>query len=1141
MYLSELKLAGFKSFADRTRLNLQQGVAVIVGPNGSGKSNLVDAIAWVMGTQSPKALRTQKMDDVIFAGTATRPALGRAEVTLIFDNQDGALPLDLDEVSITRRLYRDGTSEYLISGTECRLTDIQELLFDSGVGRHQHTIVGQGEIDAILSASAQDHRAVIEEAAGVLKHRVRKERALRRLERTGADLVRLADIERELTRQIRPLKRQAKAAERYEALRAEARALRLHVDGRDLQRVGDELAEAQEEEGALVRREEQAAAEFGRETVAGTSGEKAVTEARTALEADTGAAARLETSRERFRRIAQVAHERLAVAKDHVERAEERYGELQSEKAAVDSALEADRRIQQRLAVEVESAAARADALASEERVLADQASMVAEGVAAMLRGEISGFERSDERDRTERSELATKLQVLADRLEATRANRQRLEEEIRSLDEAASEASRTYETVRESSRLEQRRWERAEESLAETRLTLAGAEAGVAALEEASGSRKPDAALETPGVSGFLVELLDCPPRLVAALRIALGSWAEAVALEPGSDLTDVLDELKRRGAPSLSVVRDLEASSAETPAERAGLRWGVEPLAAALGPRARTDLARALLGDVLLVESWSAGWQLVAREEGVRAVTPEGDLISTEGVALHDSQRGIPQLLEESRGELEAFRTETARHESLLAAAKRSFDTIRTSEREALEALERTEALLAGATEALDRSAREEAEQEAEHDLLAARLSVVEQTMSSRAAHLEVLRGRLARMEEEGPESKQLREETARRRDDVAKKRRLVEAQRDRAAADMAAALERVRIAEERQGAITDELRAFESPVQAEDLDRLSNIQATAGAALSIVSSHIDVLQDRERVRRAELTEKEKRLTVAISERDRLSREITQMRERRTALAVRLTELRLRVESIAEGLRRDLDATAEDALAADVPQLEPDVSPHARLEELEAQLRRVGPVNPLASEEYRELSDRASFLAGQMEDVESSRRKLSGLIATLDAEIAELFRSAFEQVASLFEEHFQLLFPGGRGKLRLTDPDDLLSTGVEILAQPMGKRVSRLSLLSGGEKSLAALAFLFAVFRARPSPFYLLDEVEAALDDANLRRFLRLLGEIRFDAQLIIVTHQQQTMEAADVLYGITLEPGGSTQVVGKQLVAV
>ena len=672
MYLKSLRLVGFKSFADRTRLEFRPGVTVVVGPNGTGKSNLVDAVAWVMGTQAPTALRTQRMDDVIFAGTATRPSLGRAEVTLTFDNASRQLPLDLDEVAITRRLYRDGTSDYEINGVDCRLLDIQELLADASVGRTQHVIIGQGQVDSILNAGPEEHRSIIEEAAGVLKHKLRKERSLRRLERTEADLVRLGDLVGEIERRLRPLRRQAEAAGRHEEVAAEMKALRLWMGGEDLRRLTGRQAECAEEQrraGALVD-EAQVELDGSAAEIEALGGTEA--ELRASVEGDTASAARLETAVERLRRVAQVAQERKRALVTRLETAGERRSDLEAEAADLSrSLLESTAELD---AARVEEARAEDLLLAmeAEERSLADQGDLPAEGAAAVVRGDLRALIAASDRDRREAEDIRRRLEVIAAQITSIDQELAELGDEVRSADVEAGTAQATYEAARGRSRLDQDALETAEQRLAENRVAAAGAAARVDALQAVvEGLADPRArarALDRPEVSGPLLERLDVPPALAAAVGAALGRWSDAVAVGGAADIGLVVGDLAESGLGGLAVV-------APTTGRPTTIPTGTTPLTSRLGPVADRALARAVLGDVVLVGTWSEGWSLVTEYPGLRAVTLSGDLITAAGVDLVLPEGASPAVLAVASAAAEEADVELARAESLHTSAAARF----------------------------------------------------------------------------------------------------------------------------------------------------------------------------------------------------------------------------------------------------------------------------------------------------------------------------------------------------------------------------------------------------------------------------------------------------------------------------------
>ncbi len=1112
---------------------------MVVGPNGSGKSNLADAVAWVMGTQSTRALRTQRMEDVIFAGTATRPAMGRAEVTLLFDNSLRRLPLDLEEVSVTRRLYRDGSSDYLINGVECRLLDVQELLSDGGVGRHQHVIVGQGQLETILNAKPEDHRALIEEAAGILKHRLRKERALRRLERTDTDVLRLGDLVAELKRRLRPLRRQAAAAERYEGVVAEIRALRLFLAGEGLRRIRSRLERARGTRDGRRRSLEEARAEL-------TAVERALRQltgaagaAAAALERDSAAAARLETTAERLRRVAQVARERRKAAEVLRADAGERRRELEEQCRSLQTELAAGAAREAEARREAERSERLLLALEEEERSLSSQQALPVEGAAAMVRGDLAALEAAAAREGREATDVARRLEVLQDELARQAAEVDRVQREIRVLDGQTSELRRAFEDARAIREQEQVRWEEAEQHVWRARLEEAKASARLEALQEANeGSTVLERVTASSGVSGSLLAALDVPAELSGAVAAALGSWTGALLVRSPEALTTLVGELKSEALGGISLVA-AGAPERQREARRVAAHFGVETLADSLGPAADRSLATALLGDVVVAEEWSIAWKVAREYPEVRVVTPEGDLVEAVGIKLSPPQGPPAAAANAASVAREAAAVARARAESLMTSGRRDFETARRRERETLEALEASEARLAGAVEGFDRLERARAGVRREAEVLEDRGGALQAEAVRRQEQMDRLRHRLQTLEGDGGQPLPAWEEVERRRREVASDRERAAGERQAAAAALGAVAERRTMLEQQLQGVRSELQQLgDRPSDPSSLQRLATVAAAAGEVLEVVRSHIRRLRERQAELREVAEDAGARLAATRARHEALRDGIAATKDHLAELDVEIAELEVRDESIAEGLRRDADASDGEALAAPRPDLEDGETPDDRLATREAELRRMGTINPLAAEEHRSLAERHEFLQGQLDDLTRSRNELRKVIRALDEEIVDIFGRAFEEVSRHFEKHFSILFPGGRGRLRLTAPEDKLATGVEIEAQPLGKRLSRISLLSGGEQSLASLAFLFSIFEARPSPFYVLDEVDAALDDANLRRFLRLVDQFRRRAQLVIVTHQQQTMEAADVLHGVTMEPGGSSQVLVKRM---
>ena len=1139
MHLKTLSIAGFKSFADRTRIECEPGVTVIVGPNGSGKSNLVDAIAWVMGTQATTTLRTQRMDDVIFAGTATRPALGRAEVSLTFDNSLGLLDLDMPEVTISRRLFRDGTSEYEVNGVGCRLLDVQELLADSGVGRHQHVIVGQGRIDDVLSAAPDDHRAVIEEAAGVIKHRRRRERTVSRLEATDRDIVRARELLGEEEKRLRPLKRQASAANRHGAVKAEWRSLRLWWGGEKLRGHRgrrDELTVLEEAmrgrlDAAIFEREGLTAQIAEMQAAAGGAGE--------ALERDRTAAARLEATSERLQTIALVSRERrLGIERDALGGAERRQA-LSTELAAVETNIEAATAEGRQATEAADRAATLVRGLEDEARSLADADRLPAEGMAASLRGDLAALEAAALRDDRERGDLTRRRAAVSAVMDQEAAEARRLTEEATALagELAAAESALEKAATRAGSDAGSEAnsltgWRSAEAHAAAAQARLEALEAAREGFADPEARRRVSSA---GSVIGLVIDRLDVPAELLLATAAALGPWADGFVASDRDAVGTVAGDLKAAGLGGVALVAVDE--QVLTPARDVAAASGLGALVDLLGPRGDTRLAASLLGDVVVAAGWAAARAIVEAHPTVRAVTPEGDLITRVGmVAAHPDGAGSAAV-EAARIDSDLAANELARARSHHATAKRAVATSGEAERAAASAVEAIRRRRAGAEEAARLVGRSMVEHQAEVERLDGRLRTLAEEAASRLDRTEQLRSRLGDFDDAGSDGHRAWEDSSRRRAAVATKREEAQRQRDEATARMAAAAVRRSLLTARRDELIASLAAA-PPRESTTSDALAAVEERARVVAQIVRRHLDALRAREPSLRSELGSAGDRLDSARERRDALGIEIETAREELSRMAVESAELKVRLEATAEALRREVDASEDEALATPPPELAEGADPEERLESLAASLRRLGPVNPLAAAEYEELSARVTFMQEQLADLESSRSELRTVIRAVDEEITRLFLEAFDEISATFAENVAVLFPGGTGRLALTDPDDPMTTGVDLHAQPMGKKVGRLTLLSGGERSLAALAFLFAVFKVRPSPFYVLDEVEAALDDANLRRFLRLVDSARGNSQLLIVTHQQQTMEAGDVLYGVTMEPGESSKVLAKRL---
>ncbi|HEX4866326.1 MAG TPA: chromosome segregation protein SMC [Acidimicrobiales bacterium] len=1152
MFLKTLSLKGFKSFADSTALELEPGVTVVVGPNGSGKSNVVDAIAWVLGAQAPSAVRSQKMDDVIFAGTAKRPALGRAEVSLTIDNSAGLLPIDFTEVTITRTLFRTGDSEYAINGVPCRMLDIQELLSDTGVGRQQHVIVSQGQIDAVLNARPEDRRLILEEAAGVLKYRKRKEKAERRLAATEGNLTRLGDLLREVRRQLRPLERQADAARRHGDVVAELRALRLFLAGRELTTLRRRLAD-----GGAARAELATEENLLRKTLAEL--DTAVLSAEAELGQIGGddlgdALVRFESLREKARGLAAVLTER-------------RRGIDRERGAFVDQAviasLEADAaRLARELAdaeAEQGSLAPAAEELARAERALADARASYeerwAEGVpapsgrAAEARGELAALRKGVERGEAELTRARSRLASLEDKLERLAAEATRLQGEAAEAEAAQGplvERLRAAEEARAAAEVQVADAEAALRAAdADRHAWSARAEALSLALDQARTRAGAERLASVDGVVGTLLDLVDIDEGWEDAVEAAAGEALAAVVVDGV--------EAARAAIAALADGDDLGGAVLALGARRAART--APPIGQPVRRHvraARPDveaLLDALIGHAAVVDGgWTAAVDAALEHPDAVIVTPAGGRFGVSGWRVGTASTGATGAALEEARERAASATDIAKHaEASLHGARSLLDEARHHEAALSRQLDEQDGRLTGATTGLQRLGSDHGDAATEAESLRSHSGELAERLAREQARVAELELTLPLLEAEEADSAEQARAMAEAKAHLDERAATVGSLRADLDVRTAGLVDRQQFLRTRLSEVEARLEGSmearrEAEVRRVELDAkqraIDSLAALVADRLATVETELAELRERRRRQSEAQRAAATRLDGLRHERQDAERRLEETRERARRAELEEAEVKLRLETAVETLRRDLDVEPEVAMATEPPPLDERTTPAARVRELERDLRLMGPINPLALEEYEALQERHTFLQEQLDDVKSSRRDLSKVIKAIDAEIVDVFAGAFADVSQNFEALFQTLFPGGTGRLRLTDPDNLLETGIEVEAKPSGKNVRKLSLLSGGERSLTALAFLFAVFRSRPSPFYVMDEVEAALDDMNLHRFLDLVHEFRREAQLIIVSHQKRTMEAADILYGVTMQPGGSSKVVSEKV---
>ncbi|KAF2414082.1 chromosome segregation protein SMC [Microbacterium sp. B35-04] len=1185
MHLKSLTLKGFKSFAQPTTFALEPGVTCIVGPNGSGKSNVVDALAWVMGEQGAKTLRGGKMEDVIFAGTATRGPLGRAEVQLTIDNSDGALPIEYAEVTISRTLFRNGSSEYAINGDSCRLLDVQELLSDSGLGREMHVIVGQGRLDSVLQATPEDRRGFIEEAAGILKHRRRKEKTLRKLDAMEANLTRLSDLAGELRRQLKPLGRQAQIAREAATIAAVVRDAKARLFADEISGLRAELAShaQSEQERHAERMVLQDRLDNSRVRIEQLENDQRSENVDRARRIAFG----LERVQERLRGLYALAGQRLALLGDAED--EERIEFTTVSQAMIDEARAEIDDVSDGMGASQDAAAAAArDVVRARAELdaldvdIAAQSALVSEHDMRItaLRGtaEAAASALAAVRTAVERQQKA---------LDAALARRAEAEEVLAGVDPDVVPDASTADHAAAYERA-QRDAAEAEAAVSALRERLHAAErerealtAQTAALSRALDVKNGASALIAQGrdgVRGLVGDAVQVKSGFEAAIAAVLGPIAEGVLVEDRASAFAVAE-----------AARDAEAGMVDIVIAEAGTMRPAFPELRGVVPAGEVVTAPegvlGLLSYVVVVDDLEvareAGPALADAELGgpLTLVTRRGEVYTEYSLrAGAGSSRSRLELAAERDAAAERRDEITVVAESLreaLGDATRELESARQRTRTTLATLREHDAALAAHAEQVNRATVRHEAAVAECDRLAAGVAqaaaaVEEAEDSARSAEdqltaaLEAPRPILDASAREGmlAELEAARDAEMRARLDVETLR-----ERIRAGEARVVALERQR-EREREAAAEAARRAVVRRAQRE-------IAAGVAGQLPAVIDSVD----------RSLAQARAELAAAESERTAVTTELGQLRTQESALRERLAgltesvhslelqihEKRLHVGGLLERVQSELGLD-EDILiseygrdqpvpvAADADPAQPDVAADAdddgddvavrtvpfdraqqrrRLQEAERKLTQLGRVNPLALEEFEALEQRHKFMTEQLADLTQTRKDLLTIIEELDERMQSIFLAAFEDTKVAFGEVFPILFPGGTGSIALTDPDSPLTTGIEVAVRPVGKKIERLSLLSGGERSLAAVALLTAIFKARPSPFYILDEVEAALDDANLGRLLGVFEQLRASSQLIVITHQKRTMEIADALYGVSMRQDGVSAVVGQRIV--
>jgi chromosome segregation protein len=1175
VYLKSMTLKGFKSFASATSLNFEPGITCVVGPNGSGKSNVVDALSWVMGEQGAKSLRGGKMEDVIFAGTSGRAPLGRAEVSVTIDNTSGVLPIDFSEVTISRVLFRNGQSEYQLNGETTRLLDIQELLSDSGIGREMHVIVGQGQLDAILLANPEERRAFIEEAAGVLKHRKRKEKALRKLDSMQANLARIQDLTVELRRQLKPLGKQAEVARKASTIQSDVRDARLRLLADDLIGMRSTLdAEVADETTLRTRRDEVELA------LAESRAREEQLDRLTAEESPLLVAAqenyyKLTAQREKFRGVQSLSAERARFLSEEAEEArtagrdpeameaeaqllrnEEASlrGEVSNASAALAELTESLRALESALALEENRVSASLRAIADQREGTARQ-----EGHINGLKSRIDATNAEIARITKSRDEATARLQasheefaLLETQIASLDASEPTLDSDFESAKKVLADAEAALSTLQSQEADSDKKRSGLESRLIALRESLVHRDGSEAILSGRSGAR----------VRGRLSGLINVNDGWEKAVAAALGPLAESIVVEDVSSAVSALTMLKREsaGQSELLVIDGADSftrSSRQIPSGFVGLDSHVS--SSEIG-----DVIAKLLSGFVAVRDLAEAERALSADSSVIAITQDGDVVSRTrvrgGSDANNSAIEISAMIEKSENELR----------DLVAASERlKFELVRAIED------------VGNKKQALELALSKLNDSDAKMSGLAEQMAVAGQNVKSAQAEVERLAASLAEATEQRASDER----------DLAAAFSQFESQQEPSEPDMThledlrsqvsgarssevEARLALRTAEERVAAVGQRALTLEQSAHAERestsraIARREQRGVAAITAQSVADAAYEALIQIE-VSISKAAAERERLEIARSDREG---EILAVRGRGRELAIELDQLtssvhrdeiaraeqRMRIEQLEQraveelgvdvatlineyGPTNDVPTFVEDEEGNFVPG---DLIPYRRdqqekrLIQAERALNMLGKINPLALEEYTSLEERLRYLAEQLEDLKKTKRDLLDIVKEVDDKVQQIFHEAYADTAREFEAIFGRLFPGGDGRLILTNPEDMMNAGVDVEARPPGKRVKRLSLLSGGERSLVAVALLVAIFKARPSPFYVMDEVEAALDDTNLGRLLGVFEELREKSQLIVITHQKRTMEIADALYGVTMRGDGVSEVISQRL---
>ena len=1179
MYLKRIEIAGFKSFADRTKIEFEEGVTAVIGPNGSGKSNITEAIRWVLGEQSAKSLRGGKMPDIIFAGSESRKQLNIAEVTVVLDNTDNYLPLGFSEVSVTRRYRRTGESDFFINKKACRLKDIQDLFMDSGLGKESFSIISQGKVEAIFASKPEDRRGIFEEAAGVLKYKQRKRKAEQKLFETEDNLSRVQDIIYELEDQLTPLAAQSEAAKEFLALKKELTATDVSLTVAKIKQTRDswesaktdfeELSKTVEEKSRFIQQTEQQLGtlrekrgsldeqlETGQQQLLHLSEALKQTEGQKALLSERSKNTQ-KTSAE-YRETLNEQRKKKADAQANLQEVQTQQADKQTEKIALEKKI-------QQLTNEAEKYKK------SPKELLEDLRGTYVELMqeTANVSNELKYLERQYTQETAKNQQSVTRFEALRDQLEELTEQQSAAQTKTKTLEAQLTEEQEHYRRLAEEKNVAQQQLQKEQQLMYDMMSQVQQARARQKSLQEIqenySGFYQGVRSVlqhkeQLSGIVGAVAELIEVPEKYTLAIETALGASAQHIIVENEKDARQGITFLKKQrsgrgtflplttikprslGAHHYQAIKDVDGFLGIA-SELVSFSENVAPV------------MQNLLGAIVIARDLDSA-NLLARQlrYQVRVVSLDGDVMnaggSMTGGATKQGNRGNlfnqghelaewTKRYEEINQALQAKEAFVRDLQAKVADQTESLETLRTQG-------EQTRLAYQEAQSSEERVVTELTRLQKEQSLFSYEAKELESFLNDYQVQKETLEFKQVELKTQqdkiNQEIQQLNEES----DQLEEKRAGINAELSRLQADYAVLDERLLYLErqalgfeEQINELTNQIVNLENQLLALSSDSSDHEESEESLTqrLTELATAREHLQEQLAVWKEMRQSLQQQVDQADSELTEANREQKQLLARQSQADVQKNRYELKLDNALAYLQEEYSLTFEGAEAQADPEIDQQVA-QTEVSRLKQAIEKLGPVNLNAIEQYQQVEERYDFLTTQRDDLLSAKEQLFETMDEMDDEVKTRFFTTFQAIREKFNVVFPNMFGGGRAELVLTDPDDLLNTGIEIEAQPPGKKLQSLSLLSGGERALTAIALLFSIIQVRPVPFCVLDEVEAALDEANVARFGRYLSAFQNDTQFIVVTHRKGTMEAADVLYGVTMQESGVSKIISVRL---